>query len=242
MQTQRYFPSSFNCLIWIIGLILFITGCKTVDNSQTGTGPSVPLSSVEAGADQGLDGEKQDTAQTGATEKKVSPSADKESYLSAAPMIKIEGEDHQEISFFDRYEQLLKELIEKKDKIKSLEDRISNDEQVIRDLENELKEKKEYIEKGSDTIVVLRTENDKLKEDIEKMKEEMEPYRKEVKELKLDLLKVQIAETKAKQELIRLKTQYLIDKKSGDLGPHVDEDEHDEPDNEETADEETGVE
>lgn len=236
MQIQRYSPIFFNRVVWIAGIILFITGCETVDNSsRTGTGPFIPLSSMETGADQGLDMEKQAIAQVERVKKKVSQTGDKESYISAGPVIKIEGEDHQEINFFDRYEQLLKELIEKKDKIKSLEDRVSNDEQVIKDLENKLKEKEENIKKDSGTIEELRTDNDNLKEYIEKMKEEMEPYRKEVKELKLNLLKAQIAETKAKQELIRLKTQYLIDKKIGDFGPPLDEDEHDEPNDEETG-------
>ncbi len=128
-------------------------------------------------------------------------------YLASGSTVKVDtGEGDKKISILEQFEQTRAALVTSKAKIASLERELVNNKKVKTALETELEETKKQLETAQQIVI----ENERLNKQLN---ESREPYEKKIKELTLELTKVQIEETKAKQELIGLKIEQLTEKK-----------------------------
>lgn len=125
--------------------------------------------------------------------------------------------DFQQMPFLDRYEELLKQRIENMEEIKSLNEKIKTDDQTIKELQAKLDNVNSALHEEMGRSEDLEHLNNKITEDLGKENAELkgkdQGYRNEIKEFKIKLLKSEIDLTKAKQEVIRVKTQNILDKK-----------------------------
>lgn len=122
-----------------------------------------------------------------------------------------------QMPFLDRYEELLKQRMENMEEIKSLNEKIKTDDQTIKELQAKLENVNIALQEEIGRSEELEHLNSKITEDLGKENSELkgkdQGYLNEIKELKVNLLKSEIDLTKAKQEVIREKTQYILDKK-----------------------------
>ena len=119
--------------------------------------------------------------------------------------------------FLERYEDLVKESFESKRDIKHLRMKIFEHESSIDKLRVTVEIVMDEVEKKSGKINGLEIENSKLKEQYAnetlRLNNEIGKYKEQIEGLKVKLVKLQISEIKSKQDLIKVKTRYMIDKK-----------------------------
>lgn len=128
-------------------------------------------------------------------------------YLASGATVNIDtGEENRRISLLERYDQTRKDLEASLGKIASLERELESEKTIRITFETELEELKKQLEATQQLII----ENEKLGKLLE---QRQEPYEKKIRELTLELTKAQIEETRAKQELIGLKIEQLVEKK-----------------------------
>jgi hypothetical protein len=128
-------------------------------------------------------------------------------YLASGATVNIDtGEENKRTSLLEQFEQTRKDLTSSLGKIATLERELEGEKAIRITLETELEELKKQLE----AIQQLVIENERLGKQLE---QSQEPYEKKIKELMLELTKAQIEETRAKQELIGLKIEQLVEKK-----------------------------
>lgn len=136
----------------------------------------------------------------------VSPFKSK-GYLASGATVNIDtGEENRRMSLLEQFEQTRKHLSSSQEKIAALERELEGEKTLRTTFETELEELKKQLEATQQLII----ENEKLGKQLEKSQE---PYEKKIRELTLELTKAQIEETRAKQELIGLKIEQLVEKK-----------------------------
>lgn len=128
-------------------------------------------------------------------------------YLANGSTVKVDtGEEGKKTSVLEQFEQTKQALTLSQAKIDSLEKELEKEGATRTALETELEELKGQRETTQQLII----ENEKLSKQLE---QSQEPYEKKIKELTLELTKAQIEETRAKQELVSLKIELLMEKK-----------------------------
>ncbi|MFN3532265.1 MAG: hypothetical protein ACK41Q_07100 [Candidatus Brocadia sp.] len=128
-------------------------------------------------------------------------------YLAGGATVNIDtGEGNRRMSLLEQFEQTRKDLTSSQEKIAALERELEGEKTLRTTLEAELEELKKQLEATQQLII----ENEKLSKQLE---QSQEPYEKRIRELTLELTKAQIEETRAKQELIGLKIEQLVEKK-----------------------------
>lgn len=128
-------------------------------------------------------------------------------YLAEGSTVKVDtGEGDKKISVLEQFEQTKQALAASQEKIILLEKELENEKAAKTALKTELKELQSQLEIMKQLVI----ENKKLRKQLE---EYQEPYEEKIKELTTELTKAQIEETKAKQELISLKIELLMQKK-----------------------------
>ncbi|MBV6517884.1 MAG: hypothetical protein DCC43_01720 [Candidatus Brocadia sp.] len=134
-------------------------------------------------------------------------------YLSNGPTVVINaGEEGQKTSFLEQFDQLRKDLASSLGKNASIVKELESEKAIKLSLESELEEFGRQAEVTQQLII----ENEKV---CKKLEESQAPYEKKIRELTFELTKAQIEATKAKQELIRLKIEHLVerDKQKSDI-------------------------
>lgn len=143
--------------------------------------------------------------------------SDNNSDFPSISAVSVDDSSGSPVSFLDRYENQLLQLAENKNKIEKLNEEVNKDKQLIKDLQKELEVLNGSTEIGAGKINELKAENERVKveftQKLEEVLKKSVKYQNDIKELKVKLIKSRIAETKAKQDLVRAKTQYLMDKK-----------------------------
>lgn len=128
-------------------------------------------------------------------------------YLASGATVNIDtGEENRRMSLLERFDQTRKDLEASLGKIAALERELESEKVKRATFETELEELKKQLEATQQLII----ENEKLGKLLE---QKQEPYEKRIRELTLELTKAQIEETRAKQELIGLKIEQLVEKK-----------------------------
>ncbi len=128
-------------------------------------------------------------------------------YLVDGSTVKVDtGEGEKRISVLEQFEQTKQALAASREKIILLEKELENERTAKATLKTELNELGKQLEAMRQFII----ENEKLRKQLEECQE---PYEEKIKELITELTKAQIEETKAKQELISLKIELLMQKK-----------------------------
>ncbi|MCF6154402.1 MAG: hypothetical protein E3K36_03945 [Candidatus Brocadia sp.] len=128
-------------------------------------------------------------------------------YLASGATVNIDtGEENKKTSLLEQFEQTRKALSLSQEKIARLERELESEKAIRTMLEAELEEFKKQLE----AIQQLIIENEKIGKQLE---QSQEPYEKKIRELTLELTKAQIEETRAKQELVSLKIEQLVEKK-----------------------------
>ncbi len=128
-------------------------------------------------------------------------------YLAKGATVNVDtGEENRKVSVLEQFEQTRKDLASSLEKIAALERELESEKAIKATLETELEELEKHLEATRQIII----ENEKLGKLLEQKKE---PYEKKIRELTVELTKAQIEETRAKQELIGLKIEQLVEKK-----------------------------
>lgn len=128
-------------------------------------------------------------------------------YLTGGSTVIVDtGEGEKRISVLEQFEQTKQALAASQEKVILLEKELENEKTAKTALKTEMNELRKQLE----TMRQLIIENEKLREQLEDCQE---PYEEKIKELTTELTKAQIEETKAKQELISLKIELLMQKK-----------------------------
>ncbi|MDN3513558.1 MAG: hypothetical protein NG747_04055 [Candidatus Brocadia sp.] len=140
------------------------------------------------------------------SEETVSPQKSS-GYLASGPTVSIDtGVEGKRASLLEQFEQTRRDLASSLEKIALLERELEGERAIRISFEAELEELKKQLEATQQIII----ENEKLNK---KLEQSQEPYERKIRELTLELTKAQIEETKAKQELIGLKIEQLVEKK-----------------------------
>jgi len=135
------------------------------------------------------------------------PAPQRTGYLAEGATVKIDtGEKKRRNSVLEQLDQTRKELALAKEKINSLEKQLNKEETKTKSLENRLRESKKQLK----FTQKLKRENKELKKQLENAQA---PYEEKIKELTMELAKARLAETKAKQELVGLKIELLVEKR-----------------------------
>ena len=128
-------------------------------------------------------------------------------YLSEGATVKVNtGEGRPKVSMLEQYEQVKRECVLLQEKIVALEKALVKERAKSTALETEL----ETFKEQQRTIGQITMENEELRKQLENVQA---PYEKKIMDLAMELTKAQIQETKAKQELISLKIETLMEKK-----------------------------
>lgn len=128
-------------------------------------------------------------------------------YLAGGSTVNIDtGVENSKSSLLVQFDQTREALTSAQGKIALLERDIESEKALKKTAEAELEELNKQLEATQQLIM----ENEKLNKQLEQSRE---PYEKKIKELTLELTKAQIEETKARQELISLKIEQLVEKK-----------------------------
>ena len=106
----------------------------------------------------------------------------------------------------EQYEQVKRECVLLQEKIVALEKALVKERAKSTALETEL----ETFKEQQRTIGQITMDNEELRKQLENVQA---PYEKKIMDLAMELTKAQIQETKAKQELISLKIETLMEKK-----------------------------
>ena len=119
--------------------------------------------------------------------------------------------------FLERYEDIVKESFESKRDIKHLKMKISEHESSIDKLRVAVKIVMDEVDKKSGKVNELIIENGKLRkqyaDETSRLNDGIGKYKEQIEGLKVKLVKLQISDIKSKQDLIKVKTRYMMDKK-----------------------------
>jgi len=115
------------------------------------------------------------------------------------------GEEGTKTSLLEQFDQIRKDLSSSLGTNASLEKELESEKAIKTSLESELEEFRKQVEITQQLIM----ENEKVSK---KLEESQAPYEKKIRELTFELAKAQIEATKAKQELISLKMEQLVEK------------------------------
>lgn len=127
-------------------------------------------------------------------------------YLSSGPTVVINtGEEGKKTSLLEQFDQIRKELASSLGTNASLERELESEKEVKISLESELEEFRKQVEVTQQLII----ENEKV---CKKLEESQAPYERKIRELTFELTKAQIEATKAKQELISMKIEQLVER------------------------------
>ncbi len=223
-KKQSILSGSVVYLLLIV--LLLLSGCAEF-SSSSGYRPGAtdypsnklqfPSNANDSIVDQGKS-ENKDVETASESEKQIE--VDKVSRQVVVPpaiAVNVGGGGNKPVSFLDRYEEQLRRLDANKSEIEGLKKMVKNGELQTNDLQTRLDVAIEEVELANGKVKELEALNEKMTiEFSEQLKKDGEMgvlYKKQVKELKLKLVKSQIDATKTKQELVRIKTQYLMDKK-----------------------------
>ncbi|MEK7289068.1 MAG: hypothetical protein AAB067_02720 [Planctomycetota bacterium] len=128
-------------------------------------------------------------------------------YLSEGATVRMDmGDGRSNVSMIEQFDQTRREGVFFQEKIDVLEKTLANEKAKVAALEKELEKFKEQ-QKVTGQIT---QENEELRKQLEEVQA---PYEKKIADLARELTKAQIGETKAKQELISLKIETLMEKK-----------------------------
>ncbi|MBM4053995.1 MAG: hypothetical protein FJ264_04835 [Planctomycetes bacterium] len=128
-------------------------------------------------------------------------------YLTEGATVKIDtGRRTDRISILEQLDHANKELQIEKEKAASLENELSQQRETQQMLEYRIEENEQQLQ----ILEMLKQENEQLKRQLENAQA---PYEDKIKELTLELAKSRLEETKAKQELVGLKIELLVEKK-----------------------------
>lgn len=131
-------------------------------------------------------------------------------YLTEGATVKIDtGQRTNRITVLEQLAQANKDLEIEKEKVASLEKKISEQMEIRKMLESRIEENEQQLQ----LLSILKQENEHLKKQLEHAQA---PYEDKIKELTLELAKSRLEETKAKQELVGLKIELLVEKKKND--------------------------
>ncbi len=180
-------------IVWgFLCMIIFVTaGCESLQSKPTkpvaAPAPVVPNESIAAAED--------------ARPLKSS------GYLSEGATVRMDmGDGRSNVSMIEQFDQTRRKNVFFQEKIDVLEKTLANEKAKVAALEKELEGFKEQ-QKVTDQIT---RENEELRKQLEEVQA---PYEKKIADLATELTKAQIGETKAKQELISLKIETLMEKK-----------------------------
>lgn len=183
--------------IWsFLCMIVFVTaGCESLiqwrqskpDKPVSAPAPSVPSDAV--------------AAEAAARPLKSS------GYLSEGATVRMDmGDGRSNVSMIEQFDQTKREGVFFQEKIDTLEKTLANEKTKVAALEKEVEKFKEQQSVAGQ----ITQENEELRKQLEKVQA---PYEKRIADLAMELTKAQIGETKAKQELISLKIEMLMEKK-----------------------------
>ncbi|MBF8276758.1 MAG: hypothetical protein HW390_1831 [Candidatus Brocadiaceae bacterium] len=128
-------------------------------------------------------------------------------YLSEGATVRMDmGDGRSNVSMIEQFDQTRREGVFFQEKIDALEKTLANEKAKGVALEKEL----ETFKEQQKVIGQITQENVELRKQLEEVQA---PYEKKIADLSMELTKAQIGETKAKQELISLKIESLIEKK-----------------------------
>lgn len=128
-------------------------------------------------------------------------------YLSEGATVKVDtGEGRTKVSLLEQFEQTRRECALLQEKINALEKALASERAKGTTLEAEL----EALKEQQGTIRQITMENEELRKQLENVQA---PYEKKIMDLAMELTRAQIEETKAKQELISIKIETLMEKK-----------------------------
>lgn len=199
--------------------VFFLAGCVEYDTYR-GTNRGADAARAKPSKTNQTDIKKQDTDLGQQNNNKESDVQQQISNGGGIPKDLAIGADvksDQQKPFLDRYEDQLKKLMENEKEINQYKEKQKEQERTINELKTILETLTANLEGERVKVEGLQEENSKLIEQFTKenndLKEKADRYDNEIKELKVKLAEAQISEVKAKQELIRVKTQYIMDKK-----------------------------
>jgi chromosome segregation ATPase len=151
--------------------------------------------------------ESKKTCNTDSSSIETASPAQSKGYLASGATVNIDtGEENRRMSLLEQFEQSRKDLASSLEKIAALERELESEKAIKTTIETELEELKKQLEATQQLII----ENERLGKQLE---QNQAPYEKRIRELTLELTKAQIEETRAKQELIGLKIEQLVEKK-----------------------------
>ncbi len=227
---SRFSRFCFKNVIWIAFFIIFIAGCESYDSyrkaSQGSQGQSEnrqrsSAQQAKRRLDKNEDIEKvppSTTPQETTTDSsKTEAKAEVETEDSTTDQAVNESiKSNKPAYFLDKYEEQLKLMMGYKDEIKVLREELMEANNLIKKQQTDFETAKQESVKNAAKIQEMIILNGKLTGEfdghIKELKEELAKFQKETKELKVKLLKSQITETKAKQDLVRIRTEYIMDK------------------------------
>ncbi|MCF6150339.1 MAG: hypothetical protein E3K37_17025 [Candidatus Kuenenia sp.] len=144
------------------------------------------------------------------TESPPPPPPKSSGYLTEGATVKIEtGQRTNRITVLEQLAQANKDLKTEKEKVASLENELSEQREIQQMLEYRIEDNEQQLQ----MLEILKQENEQLKKQLVHAQA---PYEDKIKELTLELAKSRLEETKAKQELVGLKIELLVEKKKND--------------------------
>ncbi|GJQ49257.1 hypothetical protein [Candidatus Kuenenia stuttgartiensis] len=136
-----------------------------------------------------------------------SPPPKSSGYLTEGATVKIDtGYKTNRLSILEQLDQANKNLTTEKEKVASLEKEIAEQREIRKMLEYKIEENERQLQ----FLETLQQENEQLRKQLVNARA---PYEDKIKELTLELARSRLEETKAKQELVGLKIELLVDKK-----------------------------
>ena len=129
------------------------------------------------------------------------------------------GNAEREKPLLDHYQELLARLLQDEKEINQLKEKQVENDITVKKLEASVEDYKAKLEEEGKKMLELEEKNKELKLVLRYTTEHRGPkgagdeIAEEMEILKVQLIESQIAEVKAKQELIRIKTQYVMEKK-----------------------------
>ena len=128
-------------------------------------------------------------------------------YLSEGATVRMDmGDGRYGVSMIEQFDQTRREGVFFQEKIAVLEKTLANEKARGVALEKEL----ETFKEQQKVVEQITKENEELRKQLEEVQA---PYKKKIDDLTMELTKAQISETKARQELVSLKIETLMEKK-----------------------------
>ncbi|MGR3317836.1 MAG: hypothetical protein ACUZ8O_05090 [Candidatus Anammoxibacter sp.] len=123
----------------------------------------------------------------------------------------------QEKPLLEHYKELLAQLLEDEKEINQLRENQEAHDMIVNELKAKVEDFKVKLGEVEGKRLDLEEKNNKLvikyTNEQSALEESAKKYAAEIGKLKVQLVEFQIAEVKAKQELVKIKTQYVMEKK-----------------------------